>query len=331
MTKKYLIQVLRKNIPLVLILSALGILFFRLVDDDASNTHQYSKIFWVEAIGIVACLIFPIYNFLYLMNKRKIDMMYSLPVNKDAIFKVNYLIGGICMIIIFTLSYLFGFLYFYINDANNFALAYLEFYGVSLIYLISLYSIICFFFTRANSVVDGIIMIGLTYAASLGIFTLLYQFLVGYPHWELGIGTHDYFSIYNNFTSQIKIKMTGGDVFLLMNTSENNSMMIYIFSLFGITSMVGMLTSRKHLGAEKAETVTSSVFGYDVMLPIVVTTLVVVFGLISELLMGIIMLLGYVLYAVYRKNIKLKYQDYIALALSIGVGLTIFILTKGWY
>ena len=95
--------------------------------------------------------------------------------------------------------------------------------------------------------------------------------------------------------------------------------------------MVGMLTSRKHLGAEKAETATSSVFGYDVMLPIVVTTLVVVFGLISELLMGIIMLLGYVLYAVYRKNIKLKYQDYIALALSIGVGLTIFILTKGWY
>lgn len=124
------------------------------------------------ALGIMSVLI-PLFMFSYKMNKRSVDMFYSLPISKKKILAVNFLVGLILMYASYSIAFLWGFITVALKVKRLYLIYYLYLYLASLIPAFITYSFASFIFTRANTFVDGIVsLVGAIFIVVTFVLTL---------------------------------------------------------------------------------------------------------------------------------------------------------------
>lgn len=167
--KNYYKYLFRKLIPITVIASIIFIIanFIHIISVDLSEITTSTYIPYIPydrrdsaiaTITIVSCiyaLFFPIYIFSYRFSKKKVDIYYSLPINKGSLALTSFLGGLTSIAISFTISYLLGFFVILAKDHAGVNLAlYLPYYFIALILLLLTYMIGSSFALLGNNKTD---------------------------------------------------------------------------------------------------------------------------------------------------------------------------------
>ncbi len=109
-------------------------------------------------LGVMSVLI-PIALLSYKMSRRSADMHYSLPIGRRKILCVHFLVGLILLYASYSFAYLWGFIIIAATVRHLQLIYYLYLYLSSLLPALVLYSLTAFLYTRANTMLDGIVIV----------------------------------------------------------------------------------------------------------------------------------------------------------------------------
>lgn len=271
------------------------------------------------ALGILAVFI-PIFLFSYKMNKRSVDMHFSLPIGRTKILVANFLVGLILLYGSFTVAFWLGFAVAAVKIRRLHLIFYLCQYLASLIPAFVLYAVSAFLFTRANTVADGVIavigglLLGMVAAGALSDIVngrLSIDSLGFLPFWSL-----------NDATICFDHAIVSGDVRLLFTAAttgytfaKNLCMLIggILWTIAAVGATVGLIRSEKNCRAEDCGQISASIFCYKGQLPLYTLFL-------SELILSkdfdftnLALLLGfafliYVMAIVYKRSAKIGWK-----------------------
>ncbi len=326
---RYLLYRLRSSTVRTVFLTLLSLVFTISVADDCSSVYHVeyktTGIYILALILGVVCTLIPMLELSGFKNRRNLDTLYFFPIKRGKMALVHYLSGLIQIFVIYSVSF-FSMWIFLALCTDCFALGYMiAYYLLSLLLGLVMYSFIMFIFTQANSVVDGIIFCGLW---ALLFYCLIWVTRVYFLR-PLIIDTH-YWSdtsdistwgvLYmpiNNLTvifqDLIEVNRTG-EAAIYDYTSKyaeqyiEQAYMFFIWGAVGIAAAVGYFITFVKKGAQMAGEISTSLFGYKLLIPLYGYMLLMIYGELDIMTVIIIalMLVGYV---IYRRGIKLKRSD----------------------
>ncbi len=301
-------------------------------------------------ILIILSIVVPAWMFGFMKKKRNLDCLYSLPITKRGIGVVQYLLGIIAVFVPFVSSYaviiidnisygLFG------NIAHEYLVAH---FIVCLIAGFVIYSLSCFAFERANSVIDGIIMIG------------VYLVVLYFIAFSVGsiINKTSYFIFRAEFDETIKngiIPSTRPESFYLRVFEErgipfvafgelldtlktdaewayssyttnfletpSNIFWLVLWCVIGLLSAFGVIYGFDKKKAESAEEISNSIFSYKLLIPFTFILSNINYAIFrGDTTACISMTVACIVaYTIYRRGVKYKKSDYIVMGIMISL------------
>lgn len=337
MIKKYFKYELKKAIWPTIILTILGILIYIpiLASSNFVRDVYYNpktNIGTITTFLAIVCTVVPIYEFRFLMKKRSIDQLYSLPIKRESLILCKLVAGYLKILIAYSIAFFLGLLVI-IMKGHSFNLQYyIPLFFMSIIFGLFLYGFNCFIFSRANTIIDGIIFIFFYIFAVFLIILFVLVFLEklvlieNIDYYYFGFSYSPLVLINNYYDSLI----AASDFF--PKNYDNNWISYVIWIIVGITSFVGIYISPKYDKAERAEQISNSYFGYSVIIPVYLFLLIFVFEInpfrqpyqimIIALLFGA-SIIGYI---IYLRTFKLKLKYWIIVAIIVIVGIIASIL-----
>ena len=281
----------------------------------------------------VLCYIVPILQFSYRMKTRSADLWYSLPVKWSALLLQRLVSGLLLVFVPYAVSFAAGVAVIAFRD-NLFVMGYYAGYFAALIPAgLALFGINSFLFTRASTVIDGIVFeLGsmalllmpfwwldtlIPYYAPNALIGLQYHFLTVKPLDEIG----------SAFASAIL-----GDGIDLKDISV---LTCAVAGVEGAAAYFGLFWTAARHKTETIEQPSDSPVGYRLMIPLYVFCFAAVFsanGLANAfdlITMPIIFACGLAAYFFYRRSFRLRLSDWLWLAGSFAAGIAIGLL--GYY
>ena len=278
----------------------------------------------INNFGIVAyiigamCTFAPIVELGDMKNKRNADLIYSLPVSRSKMAIAHYVSGAIQIFAVYTVSYITMVLKVltsenvrFIQQREMLFVCYFVLLGVG----IGLYSIFMAVFNSANTVIDGCLFIG-----AWSILPALFLIALGDFDGETGgafglsilerifvsedlLMPHSALVVCDNFYSILV-----GD-----KTFTRYAEAAVAWSIVGIICAAVYFYSFTKKRTEEIGDISSTAFGYKVLLPIGVFSMTQAFD--EELTCLILAaLIGVVGYMIYRRSFKIRKPDIITLA-----------------
>ncbi|MBQ8320682.1 MAG: hypothetical protein IJX81_07390 [Clostridia bacterium] len=270
------------------------------------------------------CVFVAVYQYAFKMKKRSVDAFYALPIRKEKLYFGKTLIGLLMVFIPYTVAYLLGITIVLCRE-NYFHLGwYLPYYFASVGLGVCLYFFYAFIFTRANTLVDGLVfMLGWSF-----LFELATYFICGALSESFGLSALAEI-LHERGYMDFEYMAIGGLIsvetafarLLASGTLASFRPQALLFSLLcgGAAASLFFLLLKKEK-AENAEQISSSLWGYRTLIPAYLTLCVALTG--NDPLLNIVLLAaGFVGYVVYRRSVRLKVADWISLAASFLAGL----------
>ena len=350
--KKYFVYLLKKNLIPLACLTLFCLLLY--VMPIAGTDYSYwNTIGWSEqyhsyldsglhyssiltALALISMFV-PTYLFSYKMDKRSVDMYYSLPLNKTHILTVNFLVGLIMIYAPYTVAYLWGFILIAAKVQRLYLIYYLYIYLASIIPAFIIYAITSFMFTRANTRRDGIsAVIGAMCLPALAIVTIS-ALLSSYDWNPSGMLNASVFAFgpLAKVTSALGGAIKTGEVSGWFNPdsssftkSRDTWELIYsiLWLLVAVAATVGLILGEKKTKAENCKQISESIFCYKVQIPIYMTLLSIlgsVGGLPSMLMIAFF---AYIASIGYKRSPKIGWKFAIVLGSCIIGGFLIGVI-----
>lgn len=334
---KFYSYYLKKRLPILVVLGALFLATIIIVLNQAEiisyervNEVIIKKVgtfnpFIVLTIILVSCAsTIPVMEFAFKMKRRSVDLYYALPLKRSKIYLVKYLVGLTEIFILFLPQWLVTFIWVAASD-NLYNLSYFFGYlGVAILGGVLLYTFMCFFFTMANSIIDGILFMGMGTCALPLLINVLYEIL-------LRSGTSNRLFYKRFFFIPSPLFNLSYELYALMSKdkagAEQYSNLLAIILVGFICFLIGVLfffIHSKKNDAEKVSDESDSIFGYKTMIPFY---MVFSFNLVGRIdyLWAVIAVTGYLGYSIYRRSFRIKKVDILSLSLSVIVGVLIAI------
>lgn len=270
----------------------------------------------VAKLGTVLATIIPIFEFSYKMRNKGIRKYEKFNLTKEKFFLTKYLVGYL-EIIIPIFIYLITFYFRIILDpkGNLFNMEYyFLYYLVACFFIFIIYSIITFIYIKCHTIYDGVVCVGLSYIFGMSIAIFL-NFVIK------RLGNVDYFNDFFLYTItspfQIVTKYFVEVIdrpTLPVGYFENFEKVLIILNvILGITCFIlSIFTVKKE--EENLKGKANSWFSYKILIPPTIFFL----GLFSFLNLYIIpVLIGYLLYVLYRRSVKIKIIDIILIIVTV--------------
>ena len=334
---RYFLYRLKSSLWRTVFLTLLSLVFALSVADDCTSAqtveYKTTGIYILALIlGVFATLI-PILELSGFKNRRNLDTLYFFPISRGKLALVHYLSGLAQIFVIYSVSFFSVWAFLAINT-NCFALGYMiAYYALSLILGLVIYSVIAFIFTEANTVIDGIIFCGLwALVLFLIIWTVRVEFvrdlIIETRYWEETSDLASWGTLYtpiNNLTvifqDLIEVNRTGEAAiydYTAINAERymKQMYMFFIWGGIGIAAAIGYFISFTKREAQAAGEISTSIFGYRLLIPLYGYMLLLVYNEIDIMTVVIValMLVGYI---IYRRGIRLKRSDVILTACAI--------------
>ncbi len=315
------------------------------------------------AILCILATVAPVLQFSYRMKQRTVDLWYSLPITRKQLTLVRILGGLVLTLAPFALGYWLGVAVVAIRGAHFDHFWYLPAFFALLLAGTALFLVNAFFFTRGNSVFDGIFFMLLWCCILPVVFTSLNLNLAydNYYLYNFGdnrinfdtIGTF-LFSyspavLLTNVFSDFVLKESFDSLpfYFLTSGGELEGEIILIAALIlpvieGVLAYFGLTRFAERDKAENASQVSSSWWGYKTLIPAyallvtgIVTTTTVInafeFDFIFFFYLALIAVGAFVLYFVYRHSFRLKKSDILSVVISMLGGIAYAYMLYGIY
>lgn len=351
--KKYFVHLLKKNL-LPLACFTLFCLIVYVVPITVQNYYYWNHLSPLDeyyqfrspnlyygniavVLGILSVFI-PIYMFSYKMNRRSVDMHYSLPVSKTKILIANFVTGLILLYASYTIAYVWGFVTIAAKVQRLYLINYLYIYLASLVPAFILYSVTAFIYTRANTVIDGIIsVVGAMFLFGLAFFTFDEMFY-RYPWYVNGLESLNFFP----FAPFVHVNYAFGDaicygkVNLWFTPRVNNADTLelvcdILWLLVGAGATVGLILSERNSKAENCGQISTSVFCYKIQIPAYTAMLALLAatsgGEVWAMLLAIVFG-AFVMSIVYKRSIKIGWKFAVVLVACIVGAIVLCIINN---
>lgn len=341
--RKYLTHRLRSALILTIVLCILAVIIMQV----STSVYTWNHLDWYDAHGQrleepitvrktsisgfeflafilgAMCTLMPIVELGEMKSKRNADLIYSLPVSRAKMALAHYASGLINIFTVYTVAYAVM-TYNILTSPNAYLLrskatlitAYFALFAVG----VCIYSIFTAIFNSANTVVDGCLFV----AAWSIIIPLFY------------IALNDFTSIFTNLENFFKMNLNEDSLMphsaffvvgyfhdMLVGEEVLRSAYAYIpvWCIVGIVCAAVYFYSFARKRAEEIGDLSSTVFGYKVLIPLGVFSMTQAFDedIVSFIFAA---LLGVVGYMIYRRSFKIKKNDLItigAIILCTGV------------
>lgn len=314
----YFKYLLKNSLKPTLFIFIVGVLTYPLVVTLTDIGEKYTSIqvgFSVAFIAFLAYIV-PIIKTAYLKKKTTIDYFYSLPIKRRTLCNLNLLVGGLEILVPFTITYFLGMLITYIKYNGYYYRYFFVLYFVLIGLTIPLYIFNTFIASRANSVVDSVF------------FVLFYTFIL----WPVSALLSDVFNIniasYDThlitFVSYIDVGNYYTKLIQYNDSSDYKLILPYWLIAVELLSYIPLFILTKKDKSERSEQISDSFFGYRVMLPLYIVTLIslIVFenGLIDSIISLFVIAAGLVGYVIYYRKFKLPKRGWIVFVCSIVLG-----------
>lgn len=333
-TLKYFIHALKGALKPMLFIFIVGVLTYPLVvtvmqfDEYSSNQVGLSVTFLA-----FLCYIVPICKNAYLKKKKTIDYYYALPIKRTTLMNINLIVGLIEVLIPFTVTFFMGlFITMAKTDMFNYEYyipLYFSLIGIS----IPLFVFNFFLSTRANSIVDSVLIVALyTFSIWLlfGFIESVFEASFKMPIEQL-ITFMPFINIGNAYSSLIS---RGTDPYVVAGSKIYPH---YYLCIFEVLMYVPLFIFTKKDKSERAEQISDSFFGYRTLIPFYLFTLISciiigtgsgVFSIISNWFISVLMVVaaGLVGYVIYYRKFKLPKRGWLALLISVVSGIAFGII-----
>lgn len=271
----------------------------------------------VSALGILSVVI-PIYLFMYKMNRRSVDLYYALPLNRTKILVAHFLVGLILLYGAYTFSFFWGFLIVALKVRRLHLIWYLYLYLATLIPAFVAYSVTAFIFTRANTVIDGIICVAGAMCVFAVTLSALDTIMDRVPDYYDSLGSFFFpFSSLSQLTSVMENAIIEGKAEIWFTSGFDWKWKFWedfaflaggiLWTLLGIGATVGLVKLEKNSKAENCGQRSESIFCFKTQIPIYTVLLSIIaledIAALCALLFGI-----FVLCIVYKRTIKIGWK-----------------------
>lgn len=331
--KKTISYFLKKRIRLIVIITIVLLLiavlsmhkkayieyYYDYVTDNSIKGPGTSPFAFLATIGAILSIFMPIYEFGFKMKKISIDQMYSLPIKREKLYLSKFIAGFITILIPITILYLDLFINVAVSEHMFEMIYFLPYYFVLVFVMLMTYSMYSFFFTRANTLVDGIVnMFALTFV--LALFILLLDEIacnIGgglYVLWYPFTFIVDYF---NNKISETGLKQI--DRFDPYEVDSQKIIALMIVLVIAIVCAVLFVLLNKKEKAENCMQVSNSWFSYRTIIPAYLSMFLLLMIMTGAefFSMLFVCVAAYIAYIAYRRSFKIKKCDYIVLVVTI--------------
>jgi hypothetical protein len=251
------------------------------------------------------------------MKKITIDQAYSLPIKREKLYLTRYIIGFLEIVVPFTLSYFISLLVIFpwVNAYCNFA-GFFAYYGMLLVAGFVVYSILVFFFTKANNVIDGIICTLMATFILWPVYIMLEKMIHpdAYMFYSGSFVLFNYYGYTANFTKMILFNKG-----IIIDYEP-----LILFSILGVAAFIAQYFMSLRFKSEDAGQRSESWFCYKVMLPVLLIS--TIFSVQNIIVAIIILLSTYLAYVLYKRSFKLDKKTWIIFACVMVLEITSYII-----
>lgn len=277
-------------------------------------------------VAALLAIFIPIYEMRFKMNKVVVDQVYSLPVKREKYYLAKYIIGLIEILVPVLVSSLLSLLNLFFAEHLFNLWYFIPYLLVLILYSTAVYTIYCFFFTRGNTTIDGIINMGFSTFFVTMLLIVIESITRGYSN---GVGTGNYIlfipfiSIFNIFNSLMQKDALSAIGQAIRPITIESFLPIIVNVGIGIIALVLYILLNKNEKAENATQQSNSWFSYKFFVPAYFFMIILEFfiGLNTISTLVYILILGYLGYVVYRRSVKVKKVDLIVLGVCTVVAL----------
>lgn len=274
------------------------------------------------AIIFIFATIIPIYEFSFKMQKNSVDLFYSLPIKRYKLYLVKYLIGLIELFILFTIAFIYIYIFVSIKsttvDVEFDKTYYIIFYFIFLFLGIILYSWISFFFTRGNTIIDGIVISVL----SVFVVAIIAGSIIYICKTDGGMNTV-YSSVdFTPYSAIITFKNSFD--YLIKNSHRTlpyKEIMIseILIPAMGVIFIPLFFILNNNKKAEDTSDISNEWYTYRLLIPIYIIGLFILCQ--NQLVYDMfIIIFGYVGYVIYNRTFKIKKSDLITFIATVALG-----------
>jgi len=265
MIGKYIKYELKRTMWPTVIMSILGII---ICVPSLISVKRYQDSAFLTSIAyfLYACVIgIVIYQFSFLMKKRSVDEFYALPLKREKIILLKFLVGYIDIAIAYTVTFFMSFISIANRFVNILNLEYFfPFYILTLLSSLGIYAFYAFIYMRGNTVIDGVIFMILYNFVFYLFEDVIRLFILNVfdkytqinfsllPSWAFDVLIEKYASLIENGIN-VQTPILGGTIF---------------WSIIFLASLIGIYFSTKLDKAERAEQISETYFGYKILIPI---------------------------------------------------------------
>lgn len=339
----------KKNLPFIIIASVIFVTIlaiYLLTSDFVFSRQEYingkptgnminiarnSPIGMITTFAYILVFVVIIKNFNFKMKKTAVDVYYQLPIKKRNMYLVKYLEGILEIIITFSACILLSFIILAIRT-NIFEMKYLFFYYLLEIpYIIIMYTIVTFVFIKGNTIIDGLVNVGMYIGVSFLFPAMLSLIFDGIDGCIDGY-TIDFEASKFSIVSPMAILAEEMDYSLccygLLDFDINIILMLIIYIILGVTA--GVLLYKNEDKAEDVAQISNSYFSYKVLLPALIFLISVMMTPEWDLtyILVFILIAAYIGYVIYRRTFKITKNDaitiFIALISGGAIGLMLY-------
>lgn len=353
--KRYFLYQLKKNLLPLACLTLFCILVYVLPvavqDFSYWNRNGDAGIYYVElcysnisvALAIISVVI-PISLFSYKMNRRSIDLHYALPVNRNKILAVNFFVGLILMYVSYSVAYWLGFIVVAVKVERLHLIYYLYLYLASIIPAFIPYAVTAFVFTRANTIVDGIISVALAFCLPAVLLATV-ESLIGSFDWYPSGVSYDYFFAFSPLTVEtncIGRAIVKGEVIKWFESGDYVGSVQQdvsalaggvLWTILSALATAGLIVGEKNCKAENCGQISESIFCYKLQIPIYTVCAVAacMYGLMTDVIIVSVCAIAFgafLLSVIYKRRIKLGWRYTLVLLACIVGGLLIGLIAN---
>ena len=332
--KRYFVYQLKQSTLRTIVFTVLSVMMcLSAVNSGISYVYDFYKTASLESVATVLgvlCFLIPILELSGFKNRRNLDTLYFFPIRRERMALAHYLSGLAQILVVYTVSFVSLWITLVIKT-DCFSLEYMPlYYGLSLLAGAVIYSVVSFIFGEANSVADGILFIALwTFAIYILVYTVRIYLLRGllmdtdfWPYTTYAEWAPLYAPINNLtviFQDLIEINRQGDPYSYIYSYAEIYLSQVYMFAVWaavGIAAAFGFFARFKRKDAHLAGEISSSIFGYKLLIPLYGYSLLLMYSDldIMTIIVFALMLTGYFFY---RRSFKIKKIDSIIIACGI--------------
>lgn len=300
--------------------------FYNRVTDQSFDVigPDSSPILFITIMACILCTIIPVIEFSFKMSKISIDQMYSLPIKREKLYMAKFISGFIEILIPVSVVFIFCLLKVLFSNHMYETIYFLPYFVCLILFMFLLYSTITFFFTRGNTVIDGIINIVLIIFVVELFSSTIDSLLWGNIRNYFDSGSCYLYSPISIISELFDNKLSAEAINKLhtmyseyfytervtLTTYEIVSVIIFI--LIGIGSTILFVVLNKKDKAEDSMQVSNSWFSYKVFIPVYMSLISLLMMDGSELIGFVFLFVGtYIAYVIYRRSLKIKKWDII--------------------